>query len=112
MSRTKKAAVFLGDLESLRASFEAQVDILLEKAQRDYVKPFCDKHNAKFIAGMGSFSFVFASGKEDISGWNDDLLPKDLREVLQAAYPLNDRQGCGSMMPDYTPPNWKPKGTV
>jgi hypothetical protein len=95
--------------EQVRKQAERALDELCEQLRAEFVVPYCDRRGYRFTAGLGSWSFDRPNGppeRRQIGGWNDELLPKTLREVLRMDY-FTDNNDLGSMMEDYTPPNWK-----
>ena len=96
-------------LDRARRDADIWQDRVAVQARKDLVIPFCEKHGYKFVAGMGSWSFHREHGSEQrkqIGSWNEDLLPKRLREVLQLDA-IDCNNSLGSLMPDYTPKNWR-----
>lgn len=84
--------------------------LALLQAHAKYLVPFCNKKNLRFTAGMGCFIFTDEKGEEFGENiWSTDHsgIPKRLLGVLLAEWPLNRGQTAGSMMPSYTPPNFK-----
>lgn len=96
-------------LNELQKQTDRALDALCDAIRAEYVVPYCDRHGYRFTAGMGSWSFTRSNGPEyrqHIGSWNDELLPKALRTVLQLDH-FTSNNDLGSMMQDYTPPNWK-----
>ena len=92
-------------IQRITESFSATLDSEIARIQRETIIPFCDKHGYRFIAGMGTWNFTHKT-RESIGGWNSDELPARILSTLRIEYPLNRGQDIGSMMPDYTPPNF------
>lgn len=79
---------------------------ILDYAREKYIIPFCEKHQCKFLAGMGTWMFMGGDIKH-IWEYEDSKLTKELSKILSMDYPLNRGNSLGSMMLNYTPKNYK-----
>ena len=94
-------------LDALADVYEAECDKIIAEAREKYIIPFCNKTGYKFIAGMGGWNF-YGNG-ETLGEWEaiTGKIPKRVYQApTMAAYNLN-YNSVGSLMQDYTPPNYK-----
>jgi hypothetical protein len=107
---------YLKQVERIMEEANARQDAVIAEVRRTLLIPFCDRKGWRFTAGMGSWSFDFSKPvnfADSLGGWDQEeckrLIPKQLLEFLQT-----DATTCnndlGSLMEDYTPSNYKPKG--
>lgn len=111
-------------LEALFETYEAGVQAIADEVRAKYLIPFCDKHDLRFVAGMGSWVFIDRAGtylfeateyggddwniREDPIGflWSGEGTTryrcKRLLHLLNTC-PAGYEQGLGSLMSDYRP---------
>lgn len=97
--------------EELRDRWTTQENALIDAIQHDLLIPFCNRTGLRFTAGMGTWSFDKPNRWNTGKDWygSDHKPPgisKTLYDLLRegSACRLND---LGSLMQDYTPPNYK-----
>lgn len=89
-------------IERIERQAVVSVEALADRYRTSHVIPYCDRHGLRFTAGMGEWSFDDGNGNY----CDSSDLPKRLSDVLTTSV-LNGRQGLGSLMLDYVPPNYK-----
>lgn len=50
-----RAVKYKTRLEKLHCDYETAIEKVAEDALREVVKPFCDKHDLRFVSGNGTF---------------------------------------------------------
>lgn len=81
---------------------EKVTDQVAADVRRMHVIPYCDKHNLKFVTGMGMWMFV--TTKDEIK--QPSTLPKRLAHLMYAST-YSKANSLGSLIQDYTPRGFK-----
>lgn len=76
---------------------------LAKRVRDEHVVPFCNRTGLRFKSGMGGWTFY--RGPDD---WPERKPPKRLDAMLSEGH-IDGYQALGSMMDDYTPPNYRGK---
>lgn len=93
----------------LSEDMDKEIESMIKEARRDYIIPFCLRTGYRFTSGMGSWSFDRKGrhGQIWINSFDPEGLPKRVLQILSTEHPLNRSNDIGSLMQDFTPPNWE-----
>lgn len=97
------------EIDKLTIEVDKKIEAMISEARRDYIIPFCLRTGYRFISGMGSWSFDKKGrhGQIWVHSFDPEGLPKRILQILSTEYPLNRSNDIGSLMQDFTPPNWE-----
>lgn len=101
---------YLSTLEAIAERVDREQDALIAAVRNDLLVPFCNRTGMRFTAGMGSWSFdkLDRYGFRQYLHFGDPIpgIPKTLSDFLHKDALLS-RNDLGSLMQDYTPPNYR-----
>lgn len=105
-----RATAMARTMDAIAARAERDADRAIAAYRLSHIKPWCDKHGFKFLAGMGGWCFYHPTDSDKNIGdhdWQESKLPRLIGESMEAEYPTNPHiNSVGSVMEDYTPPGW------
>ena len=97
----------MNPLEKAESEYWDAVYKFAEQERQRLVIPYCNRTRRRFIAGNGGWSFGRKGDFDMFAGLKDpDTLPKYILKTLSLAT-LNRCNDLGSLMQDYTPPNFE-----
>lgn len=93
-------------IENAEYQYDKEISEICSRIRSVVIKPYCDKYNLKFSAGMGIFSFEDANGRDYMFDFENG--PGDYKQILSLLSTTDPKSGCsiGSFCESYTPKNF------